>query len=297
MKKITVALIYDFDGTLSPNNMQEYGFTKAIEKDSSEFWTKTKELSKKHNASEILCYMKEMLDEAHAKDISIRKEDFRKFGEKIELFNGVKTWFSLINKYGKELGLDIKHYINSSGLKEMIEGTSIAKEFENIYACCFLYDGSGVAVWPAVAVDYTTKTQFIFKINKGIREVSDNKKINEYVPEDERAIPYKRMIYFGDGATDIPCMKMLKQRGGYSIAVYNPGDNKKRKTAEKLISEDRAHFVCEADYRKPKNIYKIVTTILQKIKIDYDFECLQKKHQEEANNYMEKENTNSKNSI
>ena len=173
-KNIDVALVYDFDGTLSPGNMQEFGFVQAIGKDPEAFWAKTNELARKNDADEILCYMFLMLEEARANNISLRRESFGKFGSKIKLFKGVEAWFDMINEYGKTLGLNIKHYINSSGLREMIEGTSIAKHFENIYACSFLYNVDDVAYWPGVAVNYTTKTQFLFKINKGIKEVSDN---------------------------------------------------------------------------------------------------------------------------
>ena len=266
MNKSTVALIYDFDGTLSPGNMQEYSFMDELKMTAKEFWGKSNKLSKEQDASGILCYMKYMLEEAKHAGISVKREAFANYGKTVELFNGVKEWFSLINKLGKDIGLNIEHYINSSGLKEMIEGTPIAKEFKNIYACFFIYDKDGVATWPTVAVDYTTKTQFIFKINKGIKEVSDNKKINEYVPEEERPIPFKRMIYFGDGETDIPCMKMVKANGGYSIAVYKPKDSSKRKIAEKLILDDRVNFVCQADYRKNQDIYNVVSIILEKIK-------------------------------
>lgn len=282
MTKPTVALIYDFDGTLAPGNMQEYSFIEELNMTPAQFWGKSTQLSRDQDASGILCYMRLMLEEAKHADISVKRESFANYGKTVELFNGVKEWFSLINKLGKEIGLNIEHYINSSGLKEIIEGTPIAKEFKNIYACSFIYDKDGVATWPAVAVDYTTKTQFIFKINKGIKEVSDNKKINEYVPEEDRPIPFKRMIYFGDGETDIPCMKMVKANGGYSIAVYKPKDSSKRKIAEKLILDDRVNFVCQADYRESQDIYKVVSTILEKMKRDYDFECLKKKHLEAA---------------
>lgn len=282
MNKPKVALIYDFDGTLSPKNMQEFSFIEALGMNSNEFWGKSNKLSKEQDASGILCYMKLMLEEAEHAGIPVKRESFVNFGKQVELYNGVKEWFSLINKVGDKIGVEIEHYINSSGLKEMIEGTSIAKEFKKIYACSFLYDVNGVAKWPAVAVDYTNKTQFIFKINKGIKEVSDNKKINEYVPEEDRPIPFKRMIYFGDGETDIPCMKMVKQNGGYSIAVYKPKDSSKRKIAEKLILDNRVNFVCQADYRNSQDIYKVVVTILEKMKRDYDFEELEKKHIENA---------------
>ncbi len=275
-KNIDVALVYDFDGTLSPRNMQEFGFVQAIKKDSEEFWEKNHSLAERNDASEILCYMYLMLQEAKANDISLKRESFKNFGAQIELFPGVRDWFSLVNQYGKSIGLNIKHYINSSGLKEMIEGTPIAKKFDNIYACSFLYNIDGVAYWPAVAVDYTTKTQFLFKINKGIKEISDNKKINEFVKKEDRPIPFERMIYFGDGDTDIPCMKVVKEHGGHSIAVY--GDRKKKATAMRLISEERVNFVCKADYSKDSDIHKIVVRILDKIRSDYDFARLQDIH-------------------
>lgn len=273
-KKPTVALIYDFDGTLSPGNMQEFGFIQAIGKDKAEFWAKNKKLSEDNDANGILTYMYLMIQAAKNNGISLRRESFKRFGENVELFDGVKEWFALVNEYGKSIGLDVKHYINSSGLKEMIEGTPIAKEFENIYACSFLYDVDGIAYWPAVAIDYTAKTQFLFKINKGIKEVSDNKKINQYIPEKERLIPFERMIYFGDGDTDIPCMKMIKEHGGHSIAVYANGNSAKRATALQLIKDNRVNFVCPADYRAGKEINMVVKRILDKIKADYEFQRL-----------------------
>lgn len=265
---INVALVYDFDGTLSPGNMQEFGFVQAIGKDPNEFWNKTYEMAVGNDASTILCYMYLMLQEAKANGISLKRDNFRKFGSMIKLYQGVEEWFSLINQYGQSIGLNIQHYINSSGLKEMVEGTSIAKEFENIYACSFLYDTEGNAYWPAVAVDYTTKTQFLFKINKGIKEVSDNKKINEYVAKEDRPIPFERMIYFGDGETDVPSMSVVKSQGGHAIAVY--GDPKKKATATKLINANRVDFMCMADYSEGREVYDTVCRILNKIRADYD---------------------------
>lgn len=281
-KRPIVALIYDFDGTLSPGNMQEFGFIQAIGKDKAEFWAKNKKLSEENDANGILTYMYLMIQAAKSNGISLRRESFKRFGENVELFDGVKEWFALVNDYGRSIGLDIRHYINSSGLKEMIEGTSIAKEFENIYACSFLYDVDGIAYWPAVAIDYTAKTQFLFKINKGIKEVSDNKKINQYIPEKERPIPFERMIYFGDGDTDIPCMKMIKEHGGHSIAVYANGNSGKKATALQLVKDNRVNFVCPADYRAGKEINMVVKRILDKIKADYEFQRLLDWHQNKA---------------
>ncbi len=275
-----IALIYDFDGTLSPANMQEFGFIQAIGKDPESFWKKSTELSISQDASPILCYMRLMLDEAKAKGIDLRRESFQDFGSKIELFDGVKEWFGMINEYGKSKNLTIRHYINSSGLKEMIEGTPIFKEFENVYACSFMYDENNNAMWPAVAVDYTTKTQFIFKINKGIDSVMDNDKVNRYVPDNKRPIPFRQMIYFGDGCTDIPCMRLIKHSGGHSIAVYNPKNEKTKaefkqlNSVYKLLEEDRVNFVCPADYRSGTPIHTAVLRIIDKIKAELELEKL-----------------------
>jgi len=275
-KNIDVALVYDFDGTLAPGNMQEFGFVQAIGKDPTEFWTRTYELAQQNDASGILCYMYLMLQEAKANHISLKRESFKQFGSKITFFEGVEEWFALINRYGASIGLNVKHYLNSSGLKEMIEGTAIAQKFENIYACSFLYNDDGVAYWPAVAVDYTTKTQFLFKINKGIKTISDNKKINEYVAKKDRPMPFERMVYLGDGETDIPCMKVVKGQGGHSIAVY--GDSQKKATAMRLIRDGRVNFACKADYTEGQELHTTVKRILDKIRADYDFQQLLESH-------------------
>ena len=282
MIKPTIALIYDFDGTLSPGNMQDYGFIQAVGKSINDFWEKSSQFMEEQDAGGILSYMKIMLDEAKNANIQLKRETFQEFGKNVELFKGVQQWFRLINEYGQEKGVIVEHYINSSGLREIIEGTPIAKEFKKIYACSFYYDESGMAVFPAVAIDFTTKTQFLFKINKGIESISDNKAVNRYIPEEERPVPFKRMIYFGDGETDIPCMKLIKQQGGCSIAVYNPDNSQKKKSAEQLIIEDRVNFVCPADYSKESETYQIATTIIDKMKSDADFEILQKTHKNRA---------------
>ncbi|WP_321435787.1 HAD family hydrolase [uncultured Bacteroides sp.] len=279
-EKPIVALIYDFDGTLSPGNMQEYAFIQAIGKNKDEFWKENKELAESQDADQILTYMLLMLQKAQANGISLKKESFQKFGESVELFNGVEKWFDRINEYGKKKGVTIEHYINSSGLKEMIEGTKVGKKFNQIFASSYLYTVDGIAQWPAIAVNFTNKTQFLFKINKGITSANDTKKINEFINESDRRIPFNHMIYFGDGATDIPCMKLVKQQGGHSIAVYPPRKNKE--VAEKLITENRVNFVCPADYSEDKEIDVVVKTIIDKIKADSDFNELMKLHKEKA---------------
>ena len=273
-RKPVVALIYDFDGTLSPGNMQEFGFIQAVGKTPREFWTMSDGLAAGQDASNVLSYMKMMFDEAKENGIPLRRSDFRKFGKDIELFEGVKEWFSLINEYGKAHGVRIEHYINSSGLKEIIEGSPIASEFKYIFACSFIYNEAGEAVWPGISVDYTAKTQFIFKISKGIFSAHDNKKVNESVAEDKKRIPYPQMIYFGDGETDIPSMKIVTMFGGHSIAVYDPANAKKKAFAEKLKKQGRVSFTAPADYRTDGRTYKVVCAIIDKIKADYELKQL-----------------------
>ena len=274
--KPIVALIYDFDGTLSPGNMQEFGFIQAIGKKPQEFWQESDDIAAGQDASNILSYMKLMFDEARKAGIKLRREDFKSFGASVELFDGVKGWFKMINAYGKSKGVKIEHYINSSGLAEMIEGTEIADEFKRIFACSFIYNKEGEAEWPGVAVDYTAKTQFLFKINKGILSVRDNKKVNESQAEDIKRIPFPHMIYLGDGETDVPCMKIVKMFGGHSIAVYDPSNKKKTNVAKKLLRQQRVNFITPTDYTEGSRAMQIVCTIIDKIKVDFELAALSK---------------------
>lgn len=277
-RKPIVALIYDFDGTLSPGNMQEFGFIQALEQDKKTFWRRSDEIAIADDASNILAYMKLMCDEAKRKGISLKRKDFRRFGRNIELFPGVKEWFSAINEYGRSQGVVVEHYINSSGLAEMIEGTPIAHEFKKIFACSFIYDSYGNAEWPGVAVDYTAKTQFLFKINKGILSVRDNKLVNDSQAEDKKRIPWAHMMYFGDGETDVPCMKIVKMFGGNAIAVYNPEREGKKQVAQKLLRQDRVNFIAPTDYTSDSRAMMIVKAIIDKIKVEDTLKSLHKSH-------------------
>lgn len=254
--------------------MQEFGFIQAIGKKPREFWEESDEIAIGQDASNILSYMKLMFDEAREAGIKLRRSDFKKFGKSIELFEGVKDWFHLINAYGRRKGVKVEHYINSSGLAEMIEGTPIAKEFKRIFACSFLYNEAGEAEWPGVAVDYTAKTQFLFKINKGILSIRDNKLVNESQAEENKRVPFPHMIYFGDGETDVPCMKIVKMFGGHSIAVYNQKNIHKKAVARTLFKQGRVNFITPAVYTKDSRTYRIVCAIIDKIKADYSLALL-----------------------
>ena len=265
-----VALIYDFDGTLAPGNMQEYSFIAAVGQKKEEFWGATDVMTQKQDSDNVLVYMLLMLEKAKEIGLSIRKESFQDYGKSVQLFEGVKDWFKRINEYGLEHGVQIEHYINSSGTKEIIEGTSIADEFKAIFASCYYYDENGDAIWPAAAVNYTNKTQFLFKINKGIFSISDAVLINSSVPEDEKRVAFPNMVYFGDGETDVPCMKLIKQLGGTSIAVYDPASAKKKDIAGRLMKQDRVNYLCPANYAEGGQLDTLVKALICKIKADED---------------------------
>ena len=277
-----VAICYDFDGTLSPGNMQEYGFFSSLGKESQKFWENSNKLAHDNNADPILCYMCQMIKAAKAGEgTPTTKKAFHDYGKTVEFFPGVETWFKQINDYGKEHGVLIEHYIVSSGLKEFIEGTKIAKEFKKVYACSFLYDNNDAAEWPAVAVNYTTKTQFLFRINKGIEDDADNETINKYVSENERRIPFSRMIYLGDGETDVPCMKLVKEKGGTSIAVYQKRKIKKIKIAKQLLHDKRVNFALPADYCENEKLDIIIKSLIDRIAAENIVSVLASKNQRE----------------
>lgn len=264
-KLIPAAIIYDFDGTLSPINMQEHEFIPRLGMTNSGFWRKVKSLSAEQNACEILCYMHLMLAEAKHQDIPVNKAMMAGYGKDIELFKGVEEWFDRINSYAKKLGIRLHHFVVSSGVKPLIEGTRISKHFDEIFACDFLYDADGKPYAPGVAVDYTSKTQYIFRINKGCHRQSDNGMINSFVPMDERPIPLENMIFIGDGSTDIPAMKMTSHYGGLAIAVHKPGSKTKKASAVRLVREGRALAYAPADYRSDKSLERIVLRKLASI--------------------------------
>ncbi|WP_427452537.1 HAD family hydrolase [Litorimonas sp. WD9-15] len=263
---IPAAILYDFDGTLSPINMQEHEFIPQLGFSSSDaFWVEVKALAREQDCCEILAYMHTMLREAQHKKIPVSKDFIKNYGKGLKLFPGVEEWFDRQNKFAKSLGVRLEHYVISSGVKPLIEGTSIAKEFKRIYACDFIYDADGKPIAPGVAVDYTSKTQYIFRINKGTLDQWDNRMINEYVEMKERPTPIENMIFIGDGSTDIPAMKMTNHYGGMSIAVYNSKKRGKKDYAKQLVLDGRANCAVSADYSDEKDLDKIVRLRLEEV--------------------------------
>lgn len=273
-KKTPFAICYDFDGTLAPGNMQEREFIPQIGMTTASFWGEVRERCKTHEADNILVYMGLMLEKAKAAHVPVRKQDFLAYGGTLQLFDGVVDWFERINLYGKMMGIEVSHHIISSGIREMIAGTSIARHFDNIYASSFIYDHHGVAEWPALALNYTTKTQYLFRINKGVEHVYDHGKINEYTPPSERPIPFENMPFIGDGETDIPCFRLIKDKGGNSIAVYRAHTKGARGKSEKLLNDGRVNFISPADYREGKAVDRIIKSIMEKIAADHHLRTL-----------------------
>ncbi len=267
-----VAIVYDFDGTLARGNMQEHSFLPELGVNSKTFWNDVKAAARKNDADEVLVYMWHMLELAKEKGIRITKKALTNHGKEIPLFAGVDDWFRRIDKFATERTLSIEHYVVSSGNHEIIAGSKIFRLFKNVYASRFIFGKAGEAVWPAVAINYTTKTQFLFRINKGIENSWDNGQINRWVPMNERPVPFSRMIFIGDGDTDIPSMKMVRFQGGHSIAVFDPERfQQSPKKVYRLIAEDRVHFVAPADYSDGSQLDVTIKGILARMARDVGY--------------------------
>lgn len=266
-KKTPIAVFcYDFDGTLIPGNMQEYGLIQSLGyKNTADFWGNVADLTKETGSEAILSYMKYMIDTAGMLDIALTKEMLTSFGSAIPYFAGVEKWFKTINQYALLKEVKTEHYIISSGLTEIIEGTSIAKNLSGIYASSYLYDKLGVPVWPSRVVNYTGKTQYLYRISKGALNLTNDTKVNSMVPADRRRVPLGNMVYIGDGETDIPCMQVIKDAGGLSIAVYDPENRKKKNIAEKLRLDGRVHYAFPANYTENGPLMRSVIDAIDRI--------------------------------
>ena len=281
MDTIRIGILYDFDKTLCTTDMQEYDFIKNLGMTSEAFWGEAAAITATHEVEKILAYMLVMIKKCKEKGIPLTEEYLRSCGQHVELFNGVLTWFDRINEYGRSQGVEIEHYIISSGTYEIIQGTPIAKYFKRIYACRYMYDENGEALWPALAINYTLKTQYIYRISKGTLDVTDDYNLNRQQDESLRRIAYHNMIYIGDGLTDIPCMKLVKERGGKSIALYPEGN---REHVKPLVEDARINYVCVADYSPDSPLEKIVKLMIEKMAI---LEKLKKQEREQLSQYKQ----------
>ena len=259
-----IAFLYDFDKTLCTTDMQNYAFIPSLGMTPAEFWAEANGFGRRNRIDGVLAYMYTMLREAEKKSLPFTRADLVDKGRGIVFFPGVEGWFRRINDYGETLGVQVEHYIISSGLREIIEGSSISGEFKEIYASEFYYDENGVPVWPKLAVNFTAKTQFVYRINKGVLDVSDDKTLNDSMPDDSKRIPFTNMVYMGDGLSDVPCMKMMRAYGGQAIAVYQEGN---RQGVEDLLAKGRVDFIFPADYSDGTALDATVKHIIQKMAI------------------------------
>ena len=260
-EKPVLAICYDFDKTLSPDDMQAQGFIQSVGYDVGEFWKQSNGLASGNDMDQNLAYMLMMQQAAEGKKLFTRGE-LMKCGKEVVLFPGVKDWFKRICTYGEEHGVLVEHYIISSGLKEMIEGTDVAGEFKKIYASSFFYNEKGVAIWPAQVVNYTNKTQFLFRIEKGVLDINDPG-VNDSFAPDEMRVPFRNMVYIGDSDTDVPCMKLVNVNGGYSIGVYNAETRDKSKVY-KMMRENRIKYYAPADYSESKELDILLKAIIDR---------------------------------
>ena len=284
-KKPTIAFMYDFDKTLCDQDMQDYAFIPNLNMTSEEFWGETEVFRKKHYMEGILGYMYYMMYKCKEKGIPFTQEYLRSLGKNINFYKGVQNWFKRINQYGESIGVNIEHYIISSGLKDIIDGSAIKGEFKKIFACQYYFDENGNAVWPKIAINYTQKTQYIFRISKGIYDETDNKKVNEKMSE--RVVAYQNMLYFGDGITDIPCMTFVKKQGGVSIALYPKGQKNK---VTNLLLDNRVNYICSADYQEGSDLDSLVKCIIQEMKLSHTLLLKQKQQRTRESKTVEQKN-------
>ena len=261
MNKPIIAIMYDFDKTLCTRDMQEYTFIPSVGMEASEFWAHTADVAEEQTMDSILTYMYCMVEKARQSGNPLTRESLVACGKDIEYHPGVEGWFDRINRYAENAGVQVEHYVLSSGLKEIIEGTSIAKYFTRIYACEFLYK-DGQAYWPKMAVNYTNKTQFVYRINKGVLDINNDVDLNNSRPDNEKRVFFSNMIYIGDGLTDVPCMKLVKQSGGHSIAIYSHGQYQK---AAPLLKHERVDWMFEADYSEGSDLDQTMKLLLQQL--------------------------------
>ena len=264
MQRPIIAFLYDFDKTLCTTDMQNYAFIPGLGMTPAEFWAEANGFGRRHRMDGILAYMYIMLREAERRDRPFTREDLVEKGRGIELFPGVEDWFRRINAFGETQGVQVEHYVISSGLREIIEGSSISREFREIYASEFYYDQAGRPVWPKLAVNFTAKTQFVYRINKGVLDVSDDKTLNDSMPDDSKRVPFTNMIYMGDGLSDVPCMKMMRAYGGQAIAVYQAAN---RRGVEQLLRQGRVDYIYPADYREGTGLEITVKNIIRKMAV------------------------------
>jgi len=267
--KPIIAILYDYDKTLCTQDMQNYGFIPSLGLAPGDFWKIANSFGWEQKMDGILAYMYTMIQESKRRGIPLTREKLVRYGRNIAFFPGVEDWFARLNRFGESLGVEVEHYVISSGLKEIIEGSAIAKEFKEIYASEFYYNEQGEPEWAKLAVNFTAKTQFVYRINKGVLDVSDDRTLNASMPDDSKRVPFTNMVYLGDGLSDVPCMKMMRAYGGQAIAVYQAAN---RRGVEQLLTDGRVDYIFPADYREGTDLENTMKNIIRRMAVNHQLE-------------------------
>lgn len=276
----TIAMVYDFDGTLSPKPMQEYTVLPKIGMDANDFWDEVNACFQEERGEAMLTYMRLLLEKANEKHVPVGRQDFAAMGKDVEYFPGVEDWFERINAFVAKEGkgqVQVEHYIVSAGLKEILEGISIYDRFAGIYASEYYYNRDGAPKFPKLLITDTTKTQFLFRINKGKHDLTES--INQHMEWYKRPVPFQNMIYIGDGLTDVPSMTVVQANGGHAMAVYKHASGEALEACRELLEIGRVNFIAPADYSEHSPLESHTKTLLRSVmtSIRYEkekFECL-----------------------
>jgi hypothetical protein len=264
-----IAIVYDYDQTLSPNYMQEEVLFPAFGIDPRAFWRRAQELVREEGYDNELAYMKVLLD-CLGMDRPTNAR-LKTLGGSLRFYPGLPQMFEefskgLVPAQHAAHGIRVEHYIISSGLKILIEGSRLAPYVNGIFGCEFAEDEAGCITFPKRVISHTQKTQYLFRINKGLLSMSQD--VNDHMPPGIRPVPFHNMIYIGDGPTDVPCFTVVRQHGGNAIAVYNPDDpsrNSFRKCYQLSAHADRVRHIAPADFRAGSHLRLILEQMVNEI--------------------------------
>ena len=274
-----VAICCDFDRTLTPDDMQAQGYIQSVGYEVDKFWRESDELARQNKMDTNLAYMFKMVKEAEG-NLVFTKQALADYGARVKLYPGVADWFDRVRDYGERAGVVVEYYAISSGLREMIEGCAIASKFKKIYANSFLYNDRGVAIWPAQMVNFTNKTQFIFRISKGVLDENDPS-VNDYFPTEKLRVHFRNMVYIGDSDTYVPCMKLINSHNGHSIGVYDPETNDRAKVC-KMMRDERIRYFAPADYTEGGELDRLICDIIDKTAVCEKLEARHRRDMSEA---------------
>lgn len=264
----TIGLIYDYDQTLSPNYMQDEVLFPHFGINPTQFWKKSRELVDSEGYDGELAYLKALLDYL-AMDRPTNA-DLRRLGGNLKFYPGLPALFEELNVVLTDqhcmLGIKVEHYIVSSGLKALLDGSQLAPHVKKIFGCEFGEDADGRITFPKRVISHTTKTQYLFRINKGMLE--PNEDVNDHMAPELRPIPFQNMIYVGDGPTDVPCFTLMKKYGGHALAVYNPTETNRssfKKCYQLSALADRVKHIAPADYRPGSHLRLLLEEMVTEI--------------------------------